>query len=173
MAKTNWFWWLALAGWMCAGSWWHMCHVKQLCVPVDVAQAPVPQVSKAEPLPEMPVASQSEQAVFEPVELHFQTGSDVYMPAPAAGDFVGRVKQFLASGDKTISIYGHADNSGNPQANVDLSLARAERVKKELVAAGIPADRLIVKAMGQQAPQATNDTPEGRAQNRRVSIVAE
>lgn len=194
MAKTNWFWWLLLAGWMCAGSWWHMCHVKQLCLPVADSQITVKGQAVQEPTvtgdslvggvvvdlqkvagdksTEKPVAGKPE-AIFEPVELHFQTGSDVYIPAPAAGDFVGRAKQFLANSGRTLSIYGHADNSGNAQANADLSLARAERVKKELVSAGISADRLVVKAMGQKAPQASNNTAEGRAQNRRVSIVAE
>lgn len=71
-----------------------------------------------------------------------------------------------------IEVAGHADNSGNEQQNIALSLARAETVKVFLVQRGIAPLRLHTKGYGSQFPIASNKTPEGQSQNRRVEITA-
>ncbi len=71
-----------------------------------------------------------------------------------------------------LSIEGHTDNAGADDANLALSLQRAESVRSYLVSAfGIAADRLAVKGLGETKPLGTNDTAEGRANNRRVELV--
>lgn len=67
-------------------------------------------------------------------------------------------------------ISGHTDNIGNPEANKTLSLARAKSVLDYLVNAGIDKDRLKFQGYGANRPSATNDTEEGRAQNRRIEF---
>lgn len=67
-----------------------------------------------------------------------------------------------------IQIEGHTDNVGDEEYNLALSKARAEAVVKYLVDHGIPALRLSFKGFGAAEPVATNDTAEGRQQNRRV-----
>lgn len=52
--------------------------------------------------------------------------------------------------------------------NVDLSKARAQSVADELVAGGVPASMISVSGFGEADPVAPNDTPQGRAKNRRV-----
>lgn len=69
-----------------------------------------------------------------------------------------------------IEISGHTDNQGNADANQVLSQNRAKAVYDYLVGAGISSDRLSYKGYGQTAPIATNDTEEGRAQNRRTEF---
>jgi outer membrane protein OmpA-like peptidoglycan-associated protein len=76
----------------------------------------------------------------------------------------------LAYPDVTIEIRGHTDDVGSRQANRELSLRRATAVKDYLVQAGIGADRITSIGYGEDYPIAPNDTPEGRAQNRRVEI---
>jgi outer membrane protein OmpA-like peptidoglycan-associated protein len=74
--------------------------------------------------------------------------------------------------DWTLSINGHTDNVGGDAYNLDLSRRRSEAVHKALVERfGIAADRLTTGGHGASAPKDTNDTPEGRARNRRVELV--
>lgn len=80
-----------------------------------------------------------------------------------------------------IYIDGHTDNVpvSNPRTkelyvdNLGLSLARAAAVARVLIDAKIPATRLIVRGFGDARPIDSNDTPEGRAKNRRVEIRLE
>jgi outer membrane protein OmpA-like peptidoglycan-associated protein len=70
-----------------------------------------------------------------------------------------------------IDIIGHADSSGADAYNLDLSRRRASSVAGYLVSRGVLADRLFVDGRGESQPIASNDTPAGKAQNRRVEIL--
>ncbi|ELE9689210.1 MULTISPECIES: OmpA family protein [Enterobacter] len=70
-----------------------------------------------------------------------------------------------------IVVSGHTDNTGNPQLNQMLSLKRAEAVRNWMRDTGdVPESCFAVQGYGESRPVATNDTPEGRALNRRVEI---
>lgn len=71
-----------------------------------------------------------------------------------------------------LLVVGHTDNQGGYDHNMDLSRRRAEAVVKALGSEhGIQADRLRAVGVGYLSPVATNDTEEGRANNRRVELV--
>ncbi|HEU4574223.1 MAG TPA: OmpA family protein [Chitinophagaceae bacterium] len=70
-----------------------------------------------------------------------------------------------------FEIDGHTDNSGTAAHNLDLSQQRADAVKSQLVSMGIDASRLTTKGFGDTKPIDGNDTPEGKANNRRVEFV--
>lgn len=70
-----------------------------------------------------------------------------------------------------IVVSGHTDNTGNPKLNQTLSLQRAEAVRNWMRDTGdVPESCFAVQGYGESRPIATNDTPEGRALNRRVEI---
>jgi len=70
-----------------------------------------------------------------------------------------------------IVVSGHTDNTGNPQRNQMLSQQRAEAVRDWMRDTGdVPESCFAVQGYGASRPVATNDTPEGRALNRRVEI---
>jgi len=74
--------------------------------------------------------------------------------------------------DKTIvDVAGHADSVGPDDKNMELSQRRASSVSSYLAAQGINTQRLITVGYGETRPIASNDTPEGRQQNRRVEIT--
>jgi cytochrome c oxidase subunit 2 len=70
-----------------------------------------------------------------------------------------------------IEVAGHTDNVGDPAANVSLSQQRAETVTRYLINKGIDAGRLTARGYGDTRPKESNDTEEGRAQNRRTEFA--
>lgn len=70
-----------------------------------------------------------------------------------------------------FSVEGHTDSDGEDASNLKLSEARAKAVMDKLVESGIAKDRLTSKGHGESKPMAGNDSPEGKAQNRRVEFV--
>ena len=73
--------------------------------------------------------------------------------------------------DYQISVEGHTDATGTDAYNQDLSTRRAAAVRQALVAGGVPAERIVSVGYGESQPVATNDTPAGRQQNRRVEVI--
>jgi len=82
----------------------------------------------------------------------------------------GALAELREDEDIAVVAEGHADNKGSEKYNLGLSRRRAERVKKYLVDRGVAESRVRVEAAGETKPAAPNDTPEGRAKNRRVEI---
>ena len=83
-----------------------------------------------------------------------------------------RLVAFLNQPDprkRVLCLYGYSDNVGDPQANIALSLERAQAVAQALVARGITPGE--VQGFGAENPIAANDTAEGHAKNRRVEVV--
>jgi outer membrane protein OmpA-like peptidoglycan-associated protein len=72
---------------------------------------------------------------------------------------------------RVVRIEGYTDSSGQSEANLQLSFARAQAVADALIDLGVEAKRVDVKGYGEQYPVAENASHKGRAQNRRVEIV--
>ena len=102
--------------------------------------------------------------------LYFDYDSDKILPTSYAE--IERLSLFLKRNKQIcIEIIGHTDNQGSKSYNLDLSQRRAKALMDALIKKGIAANRLTSKGMGSESPIATNDTEEGRAQNRRVEIL--
>jgi len=85
---------------------------------------------------------------------------------------IDRVAAFMIKyPDRTISIEGHTDNTGEEDYNYDLSLSRASAVMHALEFRGIPSNRIAAFGKGEALPLADNNSESGRQQNRRVEIV--
>lgn len=81
------------------------------------------------------------------------------------------VKVFSEYSDTNIVIYGYTDSSGSPEYNLKLSEQRAESVKQYLASKGLVSGRFSTQGLGIADPIASNDTPEGKSQNRRVEFM--
>ena len=102
--------------------------------------------------------------------IHFESGSSTIIPRSYAEiKRVAEVMKLYPS--KNFSVQGHTDNEGSDQGNLLLSEQRAAAVMKALVEMGIDSSRLSAKGFGESAAIATNESPEGRATNRRVEFV--
>jgi outer membrane protein OmpA-like peptidoglycan-associated protein len=103
-------------------------------------------------------------------DLGFQSGER--QPDAAGEEAVRAVARVLqAWPSAAIRIVGHTDAEGEADANLALSTGRAEAVQSLLQADGIAPPRVAHEGLGESRPIATNDTAEGRAQNRRTMIV--
>ena len=105
--------------------------------------------------------------------INFESGQAAFT-AQAQKELEQLLRDLLVASGTAVEVHGHTDSQGNPQANMQLSEDRAFAVKNWLErqsSVNFPSGRIRVFAHGQENPVASNSSPEGRAQNRRVEIV--
>ncbi len=102
-------------------------------------------------------------------------GGDANLQPQALGTLADVAKE-LATEDMAIEVQGHTDNLpiSTPQfpSNWELSATRASSVVRLFIDHGVAAKRLTASGAADNIPLASNDTPEGRARNRRVTVTA-
>ena len=101
--------------------------------------------------------------------LLFETGSDVIMESSLPE--LKRIATFIQTYGYKVRLAGHTDNVGQAEANKTLSQARAESVRRQLIAYGCTPENITAAGYGDTKPVATNETEEGRQLNRRVEIT--
>lgn len=108
--------------------------------------------------------------VSMPQDILFATDS-----ATLRSDLQGDLRTIAGSlnsyPDTTVQVIGHTDNTGAAAYNQALSERRANAVAGVLINGGVSAGRIRTFGAGEDQPVASNLTPEGRAQNRRVEVV--
>lgn len=102
-------------------------------------------------------------------DILFDTGKADLKPAAKKSltEMAGIMKKYP---ENVLTVKGFTDNTGSQKINDELSQKRAEAVKKELIAGGMPETVISTQGMGPKEPIADNTTADGRKQNRRVEI---
>lgn len=104
-----------------------------------------------------------------PSGITFDTNS--YAIQPQFRATLDKVASTLSEYNQTmVDVYGHTDSTGSDAINLPLSRNRAQSVADYLTTRGVQSARLATRGFGSSQPIASNDTPDGRAQNRRVEI---
>ncbi|NPA16139.1 OmpA/MotB family protein [Persephonella sp.] len=113
--------------------------------------------------------------------IRFRLNTDKFFPPGSATpypEFIPVIFQLckkMKQADFTVIIEGHTDNTpvrgGKYKSNLELSAARALTVLKMFLQCGYPEKYLAARGYGPYRPIAPNDTPEGRAKNRRIEFV--
>jgi OOP family OmpA-OmpF porin len=151
--------------------------------PIETTPAPPPEAT-----PPAPAATAAEPGSLEDMvtflEGSGETTPHAFAPSPLTFAFASAIPttESVATIDSiatalkahpaaTIRVESHTDSIGTPESNLDLSQARADSIKSELVDRGVVGANIETAGMGQDLPIASNDTPEGRARNRRSEIV--
>ncbi|CAG9295697.1 OmpA family protein [Celerinatantimonas diazotrophica] len=106
---------------------------------------------------------------FDPV--HFQLNKS--MLTPKDQQILGYYAQVLSNHPTHIELSGYTDGTGPVKYNQRLSQSRAQQVQQYLVQHGVDANMIKSKAFGEKDPIASNKTPEGRAENRRVELTVQ
>ncbi|MCF8275860.1 MAG: DUF5723 family protein [Flavobacteriales bacterium] len=118
-----------------------------------------------------PVIEKEEQEVLNTAfdDLEFETGSDVIKASsyPSLDQLAEVLKK---KENYKLKIAGHTDNVGSDDANMKLSEKRSKSVSAYLTNKGVASSKFVVEWFGESKPAYPNDTPEGRAKNRRVEM---
>jgi outer membrane protein OmpA-like peptidoglycan-associated protein len=126
------------------------------------SQRPTPLPSPATPPVGGAVPMVLEGVSFESGSARLNPGSYVQL------DSIAKVLQ--ANPTLRVEIGGHTDNAGTPADNQHLSTLRAEAVRNYLLAKGVPFQQMVARGYGSTVPRTPDNTPQGRAANRRVEI---
>ncbi len=102
--------------------------------------------------------------------LNFATGTTT-LASGSEGELNQIAEALTQYPAATARLEGFTDNTGNSEANMRLSDARAKEVKAQLVARGIGENRIEAVGRGQEMPIGSNDSDAGRAQNRRIEFI--
>ncbi len=135
------------------------------CSPSDTAHTK--QIAKEDSLVPQDVELPKENTAIIFASVFFDSDKSKLKPEsfPSLDSLVGFLKM---NPEDQIEISGYTDNSGDEEKNLKLSRDRAEAVAKYLIAKGISKERITWNGYGSANPLVSNDTPEGRAKNRRV-----
>ena len=110
------------------------------------------------------------EAVIELEGVHFDFDKATLKPEAMA--ILDEAAALLAKHERVVvEVAGHTDSMGSEEYNQKLSQRRAKAVQDYLVESGVRASRLTAKGYGESMPVASNDTEEGRAENRRVELI--
>ncbi len=165
----KWLWWLLLLP-LLGLLWWGLSS--KSCSRAETPAAP-DTVEVAVAADTVRVLTPAEQELDKDLMLHaVHFTTSLSRLAPDEKEFLDRVVAALkANPDIKLIVQGHTDNVDTDEVNIPLSASRAQKVADYLVQAGIDAARLEAKGFGSTKPVAGNDTPEGRAKNRRVDFT--
>jgi len=129
---------------------------------VDANGCPPPPPPPPAAIPERGMTLVLEGVNFEYDSAKLTAGSAATLDKVAAS--------LIEHTEAKIEIDGHTDSKGNDAYNLKLSQRRAQAVKEYLVSKGVNEAQLTAQGYGEKQPVASNDTEEGRAQNRRVEL---
>jgi outer membrane protein OmpA-like peptidoglycan-associated protein len=132
--------------------------------PVQPAPPEPPPAPVAAPPPAAPM---KKKLVLRGVNFDFDKANIRDDARPVLDEAINTLKE---AGEIELSVEGHTDSVGTEEYNQGLSVRRANSVADYLADGGIARDRMSVKGFGESQPVATNDTDDGRAQNRRVEL---
>ena len=102
-------------------------------------------------------------------DVLFRSGS--FELLPAARERLAKVSGIVLASNLHVAVEGHTDGIGSDEYNQELSEHRAQSVRDYFVQQGVPAGSLEARGFGKSQPIASNDTADGRQQNRRVELV--
>lgn len=112
----------------------------------------------------------NELTVIMPQDILFAIDSTAVKPE-LRSDLKVLAKSLQNYPDSVVVVFGHTDNTGSAAHNQLLSEGRAASVSSILASKGVASNRLRSRGRGEESPIASNLTPEGRSQNRRVEII--
>lgn len=109
------------------------------------------------------------------IRIRFPFNADSKTIAPDVDEYLRRLAQRLQQTNERVTIVGHTDYIDTEAFNMRLGQRRADFVRDILVENGAPADRITTSSRGENDPEATNETAEGRRKNRRavVNLIGE
>lgn len=119
--------------------------------------------------PEEKVA-QTVEELDDRIIMRFPFGSTEKEYDPKVDEYLKKLAERVKQTGERVTLTGHTDNVGEDEANDRLAMQRARAIKNLLVGYGVASDQVETVSKGEKQPVASNDTDEGRHENRRVEV---
>jgi OmpA-OmpF porin, OOP family len=103
-------------------------------------------------------------------KMYFPSNSAQKVSDPQIDAYLKQVAERVKQSGEKINLIGHTDNKGSTEFNEGLGTQRANAIRDILLRNGVPRGQISVVSKGETQPVATNDSEEGRHQNRRVEL---
>jgi outer membrane protein OmpA-like peptidoglycan-associated protein len=129
--------------------------------------APEPMAQAEAPPPPSPAPPMKQKIILRGVNFDFDK-ADIRADARPVLDEAART--LTRAGTVSVAVAGHTDSVGSDAYNQNLSIRRANAVADYLATRGVSRNRMRIDGYGESRPVASNDTDDGRAQNRRVEL---
>lgn len=117
------------------------------------------------------ISNESVREVEGRMVINFPHASDEMLDNAKLNAYLDDLVAKLRDSTEKVYLVGHTDSTAGAARNMSLGLKRANAIKKLLIRKGLSAERIITESKGETAPIASNDTSEGRRQNRRVELT--
>ena len=157
--------------------WWN-CNRKSLCSGETFASAasseatiPISVVDSLKIADKVKEVSPEDKILITPLNIYFNLNQLAIKKTTEVETFIFTAKKYLEKyPGKKLLITGHTDSDGPDALNQRLSVSRAKQIKIYFLKEGFNASQLILVGKGEKEPVAPNDTPEGKAKNRRSTL---
>jgi OOP family OmpA-OmpF porin len=157
--------------------WWN-CNRRPLCLGEPIAAVAASEVVISSSVIDLvnivdsvKVVTPEEQILFTPLDVYFALNQSGIKKTAEVETFLSTAKKYFEKyRDKKLVIIGHTDSDGSDALNQQLSESRAKQTKSFLLKEGFKESQLTTKGKGEKEPIAPNDTPDGKAKNRRSTI---
>ncbi len=173
--------------WMSGSTYWYVCKIKHYCDKTELSDTSDNKHSDDVLISIVPDSKTqagqdtSNRKKLQIIKNQLLEGYVVYDFPKNCGEhnkiedaffeFGENLKLYLNENNESkIIIIGHTDNVGTNSANLAFGFKRASFIKSKLIETGIPEECFIIDSKGETQPTETNETPTGRAKNRRVVI---
>ncbi|NBC08365.1 MAG: OmpA family protein [Bacteroidetes bacterium] len=102
--------------------------------------------------------------------IRFPVGSTEKIYDESVEQYLNKLAERVKQTGERVELTGHTDNTGSDADNLELGQARADAIQRILTQKGVPAGQISTDTRGESQPVASNDTEEGRYENRRVEV---
>ena len=112
----------------------------------------------------------SETKINNSTLIYFPTNSTDKLADASVETYLKQVANQVKDSNQRIRLTGHTDNQGSEAYNMELGRKRANIIKRYLIDQGVASSKIITNSRGEEVPVASNNSPEGRAKNRRTEL---
>jgi len=163
---------LVFVCWASFSTYWYVCKIKGLCNDGEIVF--IDTIKVVDALTADSLTKTAKLMTLKPDSLviyfAFDKAGFVY-DSVISGYYNKSNSYMLQNATSELLITGHTDSKGSDEYNQSLGYRRAESVKEYFANRGIAAERIKVNSKGEKEPKESNNTDEGRARNRRASVI--
>jgi len=159
--------------WASFSAYVYVCKIKDLCHQAEIILADsTMNVTDIVMSDSLQVAASAAARAPDNLFIYFEFDKAEFVSDSALSGYYEKSNSYmLKNAASELQIYGYTDSIGSDEYNLALGYRRAQSVKEYFENRGIPAGRIKVNSKGEEEPQESNYTDEGRAKNRRASIT--